>query len=65
MAKESDLLLSKNSNKMKTNKTNSKMTTSIDNKHDRHNHKALTFAQKVGRTLNPKGRKGLVEKSGK
>ena len=32
---------------------------------DRLVHQALSIAQKVGRTLNPKGRKGLVEKSGK
>jgi len=54
MAKESDLLLTKNSKTMKTNKNNSKMTTMVDG-----------IAQKVNRTiLKPKGRKGLVEKMG-
>ena len=33
MAKESDIPLTKNSNKMKTNKTNNKMTTMVDSKY--------------------------------
>ena len=54
MAKESVLPLTKNSKTMKTNKTNSKMTTKVDG-----------IAQKVNRTiLKPKSRKGLVEKMG-